>query len=68
MTTRVRVTPASGLLVRDPSDPKRRIDQAGEIMLDSLALRRLEAAGDVTISPEGKASAAPTKSSAAKGA
>lgn len=59
MTTRVYVTPASGLLVRDPSKPSRRIDPAGEIMLDSVDLRRLEAAGDVTIKAEGKAVAAP---------
>ena len=59
MTSRVIVTPASGLLVRNPADPSRRIDPAGEVMADSLDLRRLEAAGDVTIKPEGKASAAP---------
>lgn len=57
--TRVIVTPASGMLVRDPSNPRRRIDPAGEIMIDSLDLRRLESAGDVTIKPEGKAPAAP---------
>ena len=64
--TRVVVTPAAGLLVRDPANPQRRIAAEGEVMLDSLDLRRLEAAGDVTIKPEGKASAAVPK--VAKGA
>ncbi len=52
MTTRVLVTPRAGFLLRNPTDPTRRIAAEGEVMIDSIALRRLERDGDVTIKPE----------------
>lgn len=61
-TKRVRVTPREGYRVRDPANPAHRIEAGGEVMLDSLALRRLESAGDITITDEAK----PAKAAAVK--
>ncbi len=54
MSTRVLVTPRAGMLLRNPTDLRRRIAAGGEVMLDSVDLRRLERDGDVTIKPEPK--------------
>jgi hypothetical protein len=59
MTARVFVRPAPGLKVRSPADPRRHIAEAGEVMVDTLDLRRLAAAGDVIITAEGAESAPP---------
>lgn len=64
MSTRVLVTPAAGMLLRNPADPTRRIAPEGEIMIDSIALRRLERDGDVTIAPEPVAAPATKKKDA----
>ncbi len=50
---RIIVTPRAGMKVRDPSNPAAGyLPEDGAVKEDSLAWRRLAAAGDVTISPE----------------
>jgi len=60
MAKRVFVTPRAGSeLVRNPAAPGSRIAPAGEWMIDSTDLRRLEIAGDVTIADSEPGAAKP---------
>lgn len=57
---RIIVKPRAGMKVRDPDRPgEGHLPADGLVKEDSLAWRRLAAAGDVTIEPEPVAAVAP---------
>jgi len=63
---RIYVTPRKGLSPRDPLKPAERLPVQGCWREDATAYRRLEAAGDVTISTKAPVVAKPAKASAKK--
>lgn len=62
---RIIVTPRAGLVIRDPQTAEV-LPEGGAVKEDSSAWRRYEAAGDVTIRPEGAAAQADTDAASAK--